>query len=477
MPEHINKAARMGRKLLRLPTKVWGTATETLESIRAIRTQVDALRAQTSGIEREMRDMRSLSEFERDAAAMMHRSRYVGTPMRVVFLVHHPEAWYATQPVYEAMRDADDFEPIVATINRRFPGSGEFRDEEFVHERLNAFNVPHLRFRAHDSFEDLRALRMINPHIVFRQSQWDVDVPPAFSIWQLMDWRVCLIPYELMNLIDNPENGDGTDSAIDSAFHKNAWMIFVANEALAHKAQQGVPALAGRQFRVTGHPKADVLRSMKDAAREPECHFTVLWSAHHSIGDDWTRFGTFPHAWKVMAQLAQSHPSWHIVFSPHPALVSMLDAAQPPLSKAEVQEFWSVWKDLPNTSVIGGGGYESVFVDSDVLLTDGLSWLLEYQFMEKPVVFIEREGHRPFNEFGRRVLDGVHTIHHADEIPHVLETIKHGNTPNLVAQQRKVVDELLPIQGAAHNILNAIRTQIARENACNSPSVTHGDLN
>lgn len=409
-----------------------------------------------------------LAEMARDAAAMHHRNRYVGSPIKVLFLVHHPEAWYSVQAVYKEMLAAEDFEPIVASINRLFPGSKEYQDEEFVHDRLESFGVPHLRFRAADSFADLRVLRMINPHIIFRQSQWDKDVPPAFSIWQLLDWRVCQVPYEIINLIENPENGDQVNSAYDTAFHKNAWMIFTPNVDVKEKAKRNVPALAGRQFFPVGHPKIDLLKEWKETPRV-STRFTVLWSAHHSITNDWTSFGTFPTVYTAMIKMAKKHPDWHIIFSAHPALLTMLDDASSTLASANVTSFWEQWNLLPNTSLIKGGAYKDAFVNSDVLISDGLSWLLEYQIMEKPVIFIEREGHAPFNEFGKQILAGLHTISSPDEIEPTIAALKAGALTDVSKEQRSVVAKLFPIQDAAKNILNAIRNKIAEENQQNYP--------
>ena len=406
--------------------------------------------------------VRHLAEMTRSNDAMAQRRRPPRTPVRVAFLVHLPEVWYALSEVYASMRDAEDFEPIVISLPRHLPGAETHQHEEFVHERLTAWGIPHLRFGSPDSFEDLDVLRMLDPDLIFRQSQWDGDVPPAFSTQELRWARLCLVPYEMLHMSQNPPEEQSRNTAYDNLFQRNAWLVTCTSEEALASIEDAVPNQQGRQYRVTGHPKADILRRAAEQPRGDQ-PFTVLWSAHHSIGEDWLKFGTFHRTARQMVALARSHPEWRFVFSAHQALLTRLETAEPPLTRAFVDEFQRAWADLPNTEVFGGGDYAPLFAQSDVLVCDGLSWLMEFQLVNKPVVFLERRGHAPFNELGRISLEGMHRVSSVDEAIPLLEGFAAGQPDPLGAAQREVGERLFGLRGAAPRIVDAIREQVAAE--------------
>jgi hypothetical protein len=89
--------------------------------------------------------------------------------------------------------------------------------------------------------------------------------------------------------------------------------------------------------------------------------------------------------------------------------------------------------------------------------------LVEYQLFEKPVIFFEREGHRPFNAIGEQVRRGVHTVHTVDEAFRLAEKFLGGAPDPLLPRQRDNVQRLFGAGGSAERILAVLRHEIARE--------------
>ncbi|MEZ5184115.1 MAG: hypothetical protein R2720_00080 [Candidatus Nanopelagicales bacterium] len=59
---------------------------------------------------------------------------------------------------------------------------------------------------------------------------------------------------------------------------------------------------------------------------------------------------------------------------------------------------------LPNTETFRGsdtGTCGELFARRDVCVSDGISMLIEFQIARKSVVYVAREGHRPFNDLGQ----------------------------------------------------------------------------
>ncbi len=422
--------------------------------------QVSPLRDEVAALRREVDYVRHVAEQGRANAGNAARKHRAQPPFRVFFLVHHLEAWYALADVYAEMDRSPDFLPLVASMARRFPGAQGFQDEDLVHEGLTRFGVPHIRFRADDSFQDLAVVRAFSPDVIFRQSQWDNDVPDAFTTNELLFARLCLVPYEPMGLLSNPA-GTVINPGYDCPYYRNAWRVFVANDLAKTEISGQAPFVRPDQLVVTGHPKADILlRGISDHRDSAPRPFTVLWSAHHSIGEDWTRFGLFHRMALDMVELARRNPDWNFVLSLHPALATRLESAEAPLSAEFVAEFWSGWHSLPNTSVFPGGDYGPLFARTDVLVSDGLSWLLEYQLAGKPVVFLRRSDSRPFNSLGDRALAGMNQAASMTEVATLLSGFASGEPDSHAAAQADVITDLFGPPGAAARITATIRAAL-----------------
>ncbi len=397
------------------------------------------------------------------ASAASLRSRVPRRPYRVLFLVHHLGAWSSVRSLILAMQEDDDFAPTVATIPHRYPGDDDFGGEAALHERMLAEGVEHLRFDFDDSLRALPIIRAIDPDLVIRQSQWDNDVPDAFRTNALNFVRQGLVPYESMNLIVNPPVHDRRNTAVDEELHNAGWVVFATNEPMRRMAIEEGSRL-GRNVDVIGHAKAHELREatpqwpVDTMSGRPR----VVWSAHHSIGSNWSRFGTFGTIHARMLEWARQREDVEIVFMPHPALPAFVSTPESPVSTEDYAAFVREWSALPNTAVYDDADYMSVLAACDVVLTDGISMLIEPQVMSKPIVFLEREGHAPFNRLGELALTGVHRtadLAHAQELAVSLTT----GDDELAERQRTNAAALFPAGDVARRALDALRARFAAE--------------
>ncbi|RZS68477.1 hypothetical protein EV187_0906 [Agromyces ramosus] len=445
----MHRVLNYGMNVLKMPGRVKELHEMTVESTR--------LQAR---ILRELRDAASVT-LER-VCSIDGVTPWAGGPIRVVMLVHYLEAWASLEPVFRAMEADDAFEVTVASIPRRFPGAPGFSGEHVVDAELTARGVRHVRLPFADSSESLDLLRALRPHVVFRQSQWDADVPPGFSTRALSFARLCLVPYETMNIVENVRHaGTPTDTAVDTPYHRAAWRVFCANDVVQRAAIEGA-TLGAEQFVVTGHPKSIAIREAEghwpiDGPRRPR----IAWSAHHSIGDDWTRFGLFPAMSEAMLRFAETHPECDVVFLPHPMLLTFGGHHQSPVTQVEVDAFLERWAALPNTATYTGVDYPSVLRASDALITDGLSMLIEYQLLGKPLVFVERDGHRPFNDVGDVVVTGAHRIGDVAAAITAVHRFACGEVDPLRDRQAANVADLFPHPDPDRLILDAIRTGLS----------------
>ncbi|MGZ6906729.1 MAG: hypothetical protein ACXVJ7_03560 [Acidimicrobiia bacterium] len=385
-------------------------------------------------------------------------------PLRVVFLIHLIEAFDGCADVIASMAASADFEPVVVSIPRRFNGELEFGFEEDVHRFLDTEGVAHHRITVAELADGRARLEALEPDLVVRQSQWDDDVPPAFSTAQLRFVRTALIPYETMNIVENVEQPGTTDTALDSPLHREAWIVFCTNDLVLEAARRSG---GGSRFAVTGHPKADRLRCAVPASpngfrRGGSPTARIAWSAHHSIASNWTGFGAFPLMAHDMLTWARDCPDCDFVFLPHPALVAFCNRPESPITRAEFEDWHTRWSALPNTATSTHGRYAGVLAASDLLVTDGLSLLVEYQLFERPVIYFERAGHRPFNRIGQIVRQGAHAVTTTADARRVAARLLDEPDP-LVGNQRDNVARLFGNEPATPRMMAALRERVRDE--------------
>lgn len=131
----------------------------------------------------------------------------------------------------------------------------------------------------------------------------------------------------------------------------------------------------------------------------------IIYAPHHSI-DGIPYYSTFAFNGRFMLECAKKYrdsTSW--VFKAHPIL--RLTAVECGLfaDEKEYDSYIEEWKSLPNAQVLEGE-YMNCFITSDAMILDSVSFLAEYLYVNKPMLFLTRPEQRT-NEFGELILDGI----------------------------------------------------------------------
>lgn len=130
----------------------------------------------------------------------------------------------------------------------------------------------------------------------------------------------------------------------------------------------------------------------------------IIYAPHWSIKDAVTGFGNFDKIYKSLYEYVKKNEtstSW--VFRPHPML--RVGAVQQGIFKSEeeYEEYLEMWRQLPNARVIENGMYTDIFESSDAMILDSISFLGEYIYMHKPMLFLTRD-RNTFNDFGKELV-------------------------------------------------------------------------
>lgn len=338
----------------------------------------------------------------KQTAALAVKKRDEKLQIRCIFLVHSSEAWSTYHDIYLAMLLDLRFNPIVISINRRYPGEIEFLHEAETSQFLTEMGISHLRFTMTNSWEGLDILKSLAPDIIFRQSQWEPDIPPAFHTAELTFARICYMSYGSV-LVDSFEASDqktNNELGFNQYFHKLAWRIYCESKETQSIFESNLIGDSAK-YKLIGALKVKKLLSEQEFW--PLMNFTtskkVIWAPHHSKSGEWLGFGVFEEVYIKMLMFVRSHPDVSFVLRPHPALFSNL-VAQSRMSKKDLDLWIEDWCACTNTALYTGGSYGGLFRASDLLLTDGVSWLMEYPLFDKPVLFLDNQQHVNFNQLG-----------------------------------------------------------------------------
>lgn len=379
-------------------------------------------------------------------------------PVRVAFLVHNYEAWGALRSVFRAMEADARFAPLVFTVPRLFPGSTRYEGEADNSARLEAEGVPHIRLNDPVAIKDLNRIKSFAPEAIFRQSHWQKDLPSAFKTRNLTFARQYYVPYAIGPL---SSSGGGSVSHTPKDIVQRQ---FVSSE-LVKSIMAASDRLHGARIEVTGHPKVrDILDTPPHWPIDSGNRRRVLWSAHHSINTGWNNFGTLHLIHAQMLDLARRRSDIDILFSPHPALLTRLRALKE-AGRDWAERFLEDWDALPNTGIIWDGSYAGTMHASDLLIVDGLSLLIEYQLLLKPVIRLSRPDNAPFNAFGALVAEGTHELPAAgiDGIEALIDGLLDGSVPHREREQRAVRAELTPFADPAREIAETIFADLRPE--------------
>ncbi len=185
-----------------------------------------------------------------------------------------------------------------------------------------------------------------------------------------------------------------------------AWKIFFSSvsalEVYDEQNSVGMP----RGF-FSGYPRMDFFFK-----RDVPFHFDwkmirpdakkIIWAPHWSVTRD-VNYATFQWNFEFMYQFAKAHPETSWIFKPHPRLFDEAIREKIFPSVAAFKEYLQAWNDLPNAQVVIGAYYQAIFATSDGLIHDSDTFIAEYQYVDKPMIFLKRDTQR-HNKLGEEIL-------------------------------------------------------------------------
>lgn len=186
----------------------------------------------------------------------------------------------------------------------------------------------------------------------------------------------------------------------------------------------------------------------------------IIWAPHHSIGgfaNETIIYSTFLDICDYMLELACEYKDQiQIAFKPHPLLREKLDTIW---GYAKAQAYYDRWRNLENCQV-EEGAYSDLFKTSDAMIHDSSSFIVEYQIMNKPVLFTVRDEDdivKDFNKFGKKAFYSQQLAYRKEEIKDFIEDLINNNDKYKSSRQSLIKEVQAPYnKSASDNILDLI---------------------
>jgi hypothetical protein len=398
-------------------------------------------------------------------------------PIKVVFLGLYFEAWDALDEIYQLMLQDPRFEPVVVSMPRKLTGQLKYADEDKSHAFFESRGIEHIRLNtggpASSNTDGLEKLKELAPDYVFVNYPWQRNYQPALRFDQLVEFtRLAYVPYFSLVMVDEPDDepGGGQQGSLVAThlykqrLHQLASLVFTQDKNVLEAYEESERGNSYVHF--LGSPKIDALRREAIEGKAswpiPGEGFKVVWAPHHSYSPHWLNFGVFSKIKDQMLEFAKANLDIQIVLRPHPFLWGTLTDRKV-LSDDELSYWRSQWDELPNTFVDEDGSYAELFLATDVLVTDGISFLGEYPLVtSKPTIFFENKDHWQFTAIGELAADASVRVQGFEQLENSILEARTSGLPDRSAQIQKLIDASSPYPGeSAKRIVEQVYLDMA----------------
>lgn len=348
--------------------------------------------------------------------------------IKIGFFFENPSKWCGDE-LYNFFASDERFEPTVFY----FPKDDmltrlEFTMslERFKSHGINVFEVPKSNFP------------LTEQDILIQMSPYK-SVPQSFRLINLkLTTLLAHIAYSL-SISYRPD-------FYNEPFFRILWKRFFSSKVEQEIAQKSSVTGMPRGI-YSGYPRMDIFfdknADLKFAWKmvRPDAK-KIIWAPHHSLKAGGG--GTFAWNYEFIYEFAKTHPETSWVVKPHPFLLSRAVSYKIFPSSVACEEYFQKWNELPNAQVYMGSYYQAIFATSDGMIHDSGSFIAEYQYVDKPMIYLRfRMG--GFSELGKEILEASYRVDGRDfeAIAAMIQRIFIEGDDYKAAERKKVFDKYL----------------------------------
>ena len=386
--------------------------------------------------------------------------RYQSRPVNVAFFAMSLSLW-RYQRVFEIMQKNPGFHPfIVLTPGASFSPEQQKQDLSQLQKYFKKRDIPYIDWDFTKNAPSMPLSGKLKPGIIFYTQPYYDSLPASVSYENMRQSLFCYCQYG-MGPYDEPW-------AYNQTFYDIAWRLFYARQRDLEAAKR-FALNRGRNVIVTGYTNIDVYLDPEKPTdvwkQDNDGKKRLIWAPHFTIN---SRKGLYKHSnflWMahIMIILAQQYAeNLQIAFKPHPLLLSEL-YKHPAWGKEKTDAYYQKWATMHNTQ-LETGDYLDLFRSSDAMIHDCSSFLVEYLYLNKPVMFVAPnvdEVCTSFAPFGRNSLKQHYVAVTADDIKDFISNVVLGGKDTMRDSREEFFGKELQPADPSTSVAQAIVDEIA----------------
>ena len=378
--------------------------------------------------------------------------------INIIFLTNHVSQW-KYQILIEIFNRNDKYITKVIFVP----------DDNYNKDYLTEFNFNKVEFEKIDielissfndktnSWFDLNSLH--KPDIVFF-SRSLLKSKNKYSILNFTNSLNCYVPYSIF--IDN---NDKLQCA--TLFHKLLWKQFLPYKDNLEIAKKNYNA---NNVVITDYPGCDLFKLKKKSKKiwKNANNKKIIWAPHHTIDfiNDRNFFSTFLNFFQNMIDLSIKYKDLiDFCFKPHPALKEKLyNHKEWGISKTN--DYYKFWKNSENT-LLSESGYQDLFIESDSLILDSVSFTAEYLYLNKPYCFLTKDNfdyNRSLNIIGKKIFEKINKVNNISSLEDFIKNSVLKRDKKQLINQKYILKNINVLNNknllASQNIYNVINKAI-----------------
>ena len=338
--------------------------------------------------------------------------------IKVIFLMQYPEMWNSEKSVYESMVQDDRFETEIITIPKQ--AGVNYSENRFmdVNEASQYCDVCGIGYREAFSGGEWIDLKNLSPDFIFIQRPYDECMPAEMSLKKISKIGIlCYIPYGY----------DFNDIHFPIEYNINFFNnvgVFFADSTDSFKFVNGkyrFDSLFGsRKCFNVGYPRFDLIIPMEN---DINIRKNVLWIPRWSVDDANDRSYFFDYL-DILVEYFESHIEMNLIIRPHPLMFKNF-IEKGVMTNTQINELQTRIKRIPNIWFDTNTDYLDSFEQSDLMISDFSSLMIEYFVSLKPIIFCGENIDR-YTQIGKMMMDGVYKAKNASELICNLDMISRG---------------------------------------------------
>lgn len=365
--------------------------------------------------------------------------------MTVAFIVLDVPSWRCDN-VFRLMQKHPRFRPIIWIVpaNHIIDEDEKKRRLDIMRSFFSKKDYPVAEFY---SLERMRA--EYAPDIVFLAKP--IAEMGDWNFWAMDRELVCYVPYCYQNT-NRKDFNNGLECHL--------WRNFYTTPSIK-KLASSVMTNGGCNVVAVGSPVADNYFADEEDDASPawrscgEGMKRIIWAPHWSVNSEsWFNVATFLDVAEGMIQLAEKYADkvqW--AFKPHPLLRSTLYKL-PDWGKEKTDAYYDLWENMPNCQ-LETGAYVDLFKQSDAMVHDSGSFIMEYLLVNKPCMYLRKQGgFNDFNDDTLKALDCYRKGSTVLDVEKFIQDLLSGAEDSLKEQRSKFRDEyLIPPGGSCAQLI------------------------